>query len=109
MKKIIIKWIIFALVIMGTCYLPGVKVDNFAFAMLVAAILTAINVFIKPIIKFIAIPINIFSFGLFNFIINLGILYLVSFIIPQYNLNNFFSAFLSSIIIAVSYCLIKNI
>lgn len=109
MKKIIIKWIIFALVIMGTCYLPGVKVDNFAFAMLVAAILTAINVFIKPIIKFIAIPINIFSFGLFNFVINLGILYLVSFIIPQYNLNNFFSAFLSSIIIAVSYCLIKNI
>ena len=47
MKKLIIKWIIFAFIIMGICYLPGIKVDNFWFAMLVAAALTIINIFIK--------------------------------------------------------------
>ena len=51
MKKLIIKWILFALIIMGICYLPGIKVESFGFAMLVAAALTIVNIFIKPIIK----------------------------------------------------------
>jgi len=109
MKKLVIKWIVFALVIMGTCYLPGIQVENFAFAMLIAAILTVINVFIKPIIKLLAFPINLFTFGLFNLVINFGILYGVSYFIPQYSLDNVLSAFYASLIIAVSYTILKKI
>lgn len=108
MKKLIIKWIIFALIIMGTCYLPGIKVENFWFAMLIAAALTLANIFIKPILKLITFPINFFTFGLFNLVINFGILYGTSYIIPQYQLENLISAFFASIIISVSYFLIKN-
>lgn len=108
MKKLIIKWVIFALIIMGTCYLPGIKVDSFLFAMIVAAVLTLINTFIKPIIKLLAFPINLFSFGLFNLVINFGILYGISFLIPQYHIENYLSGFFASIIIAISYCIIKK-
>lgn len=108
MKKLIIKWIIFALIIMCTCYLPGIKVDNFWFAMVIAAALTIINTFIKPIIKLLAFPINLLTFGLFNLVINFGILYGISYFIPQYHIENYFSGFLASIIIAVSYCIIKK-
>ncbi|MBQ8459755.1 phage holin family protein [bacterium] len=109
MKKLIIKWIVFALVIMATCYLPGIKVENFAFAMLIAACLTLINVFIKPIIKLLALPINLFTFGLFNLVINFGILYGISYLIPQYALDNPLSAFYASLIIAISYSILKKI
>ena len=109
MKKIIIKWIIFALVIMATCYLPGIEVENFAFAMLIAAILTVINMFIKPLIKLLAFPINLFTFGLFNLLINFGILYGVAYFIPQYSLDNILSAFIASLIIAISYTILKKI
>ena len=109
MKKLIIKWILFALVIMGTCYLPGIKVENFAYAMLIAASLTIVNVFIKPIIKLIALPINILTFGIFNLAINFGILYGVSYFIPQYTLTEPLSAFIASIIIAIAYCILRKI
>lgn len=109
MKKLIIKWLIFAGIIMGTCYLPGVQVENFAFAMLVAFVLTVVNIFIKPIIKLLAFPINLFTFGLFNLVINFGILYGISYLIPQYRLDNVLSAFFASIIIAFSYCILKKI
>ena len=109
MKKLVIKWIIFSLVIMATCYLPGVKVENFAFAMLIAAILTIVNIFVKPIVKLIALPINLLTFGIFNFVINLGILYAISFFIPQYALTNVLSAFEASLIIAVSYTILKKV
>lgn len=109
MKKLIIKWLLFALIIMGICYLPGIKVENFGFAMLVAATLTIVNIFIKPIIKLLAFPINLFTFGLFNFVINFGILYGTAYIIPQFQLTNTLSAFIASIILAISYCILKKL
>ena len=109
MKKIIIKWLIFAGIIMATCYLPGIEVENFGCAMLVALVLTIINLFIKPIIKLLTFPINIFTFGIFNLLLNFAILYAVSLVIPQYALDNAFSAFIASIVIAVSYCILKKI
>ena len=109
MKKLIIKWIIFALVIMATCYLPGIQVENFWFAMLIAAILTLINLIIKPIIKLVTFPINLLTFGLFNLVINFGILYAVSYFIPQYALDDPLSAFIASLIIAIAYTVLKKI
>ena len=109
MKKLVIKWILFALVIMGTCYLPGIQVDSFWFAMLVAAVLTLVNLIIKPIIKLVTFPINLFTFGLFNLVINFAILYAVSYIVPQYSLNDPLSAFIASLVIAISYAILKKI
>ena len=109
MIKIIIKWLIFALVIMGTCYLPDIQVDNFAYAMLVAGLLTIINIFVKPIIKILAFPINFLTFGIFNLVINFGILYGASYLMPQYHINNLLSGFEASIIIAVAYFILKKI
>ena len=109
MKKLIIKWIIFALIIMGICYLPGLKVDSFWFAMLVAAIITIINIFIKPIVKLLTFPINLFTFGLFNLVINFGMLFGIAYFLPQFHMDNYLNGFLASIIIAVAYCILKKI
>ena len=109
MKKLIIKWVIFALVIMATCYLPGIQVENFWYAMLVAAVLTVVNVIFKPVIKLITFPINLFTLGLFNLVINFGILYAIGYFIPQYTLSNALSVFIASVIIAISYTFLKKI
>jgi len=109
MIMLIIKWLLFAGIIMGTCYLPGISVDGFQFAMLIAFVLTLINIFIKPLLKLIAFPLNLFTFGLFNLVINFGILYGVSYLIPQYHLENILSAFIASVIIAVVYVILKKV
>ena len=109
MIKLVIKWLIFAGIIMATCYLPGITVENFAFAMLIALILTVINIFIKPLLKLVTFPINMMTMGLFNLVINFGILYAISYFIPQYQINDILSGFIASVGIAIAYGLIKNI
>jgi len=108
MIKLIIKWVIFALIIMATCYLPGISVENFWFAMIIAAILTIINIFIKPIIKIIALPINLITLGLFNLVINFGILYATAYFMPQYTIDNLLNGFIASLIIAAAYTVLKK-
>ena len=109
MKKLIIKWVIFALIIMGICYFPELKVDSFWFAMLIAAVITLINIFIKPVVKLLTFPINLFTFGLFNLVINFAMLYGIAYFIPQFHMDNYLSGFLASIVIAISYCILKKI
>ncbi len=109
MTKLLIKWILFAGIIMATCYLPGISVENFAYAMLIALILTVVNIFVKPILKLVTFPINMLSCGLFNLVINFGILMAISYFIPQYEVHDLLSGFIASVGIAVSYCIIKGI
>ena len=109
MLKLIIKWLIFALIIMATCYLPGVKVDGFEYAMLIAAALTILNIFVKPLLKLIAFPLNVLTFGLFNFSINFVLLMLVAYFIPQYHLDNTFMAVIVSIILAFAFGILRRI
>ena len=107
--KLIIKWLLFAFVIMGTCYIPGISIESFFYAMLVAALITILYLFVKPIMKLIALPINLLSLGLFNLVINMALLYAVTYFIPQYKIASILSCFIASVIIAISYCFIKNI
>ena len=109
MVKLIVKWVIFALVIMGTCYLPGISVDGFPYAMLVAFVITLCNIFIRPVLKLVTFPINMLTFGLFNFVINFGILYAVSYFIPQYHFVDLVSCFWASVIIAFAYSIIRRV
>ncbi len=106
--KLLVKLFIFAIIIMGTCYLPGISIESFYYALLVAVLITIFNMFVKPIMKLVALPINMFSLGLFNLVINMGLLYAVTYFIPQYKITSLLSGFIASVIIAVSYSLIKN-
>lgn len=109
MIKLIIKWVLFACIIMATCYLPGVKVGGFGYAMLIAVVLSILNIFVKPLLKIIAFPLNVLTFGLFNFSINFVLVMLVAYFIPQYHLDNTFMAVIVSIILAFAFGIIRRI
>ena len=100
--KLIIKWLIFALVIMGTCYIPGISIDSFWYAIPIAAVITLLSIFVKPVLKFIAMPINMLTLGFFNLIINMCILYAAS------DFISILSGFIASIIIAIAFGIIKR-
>ena len=109
MLNMIIKWVLFAGVIMFTAWLiPGISVDNFWSAMLVCIVITAINVFLKPIVQFISMPVNFLTLGLFSFVINALLLWLAGYITPGFSVDGFLSALLGSIILAVFIGFIYN-
>ncbi len=107
---ILLKWVLFALAIMLTAWLiPGIEVDSFLSALLVVVIMALINTFIKPLIVFITLPINVITLGLFMLVINAVLFLLLGKISPGFEVNGFLSALLGSVIVTFLGTLISNI
>ena len=102
MLNILVKWILFAVVIIFTAWIiPGISVSNFASALLACIIIALINAFIRPIVQLISLPVNFLTLGLFSFVINALLLMLAGAITPGFEVKGFFSALLGSIILAI--------
>lgn len=81
--------------------LPGVKVDNFTTAFIVAVLLAVINTLIKPIILLLTLPINILSLGLFTFVINGLLVLLISNLVKGFTVENLWWAILFSLVVSI--------
>jgi putative membrane protein len=79
--------------------------DNFNVTLLGAifgsVFLGLVNVFIRPILLLLTLPINILSLGLFTLIINALMLWLTSLMIKGFDITSFGTAIIAAIIIAL--------
>ncbi len=99
--KTIGHWIISALAIIIAAYLlPGVTVTIVG-AFVLAVVLAIINIFIKPIIFILTLPINILTIGLFSFVINALLILLAASIVPGFAVSGFVSALLFAIVLSL--------
>jgi putative membrane protein len=70
--------------------------------LLAALLLGILNAFVRPILIFFALPLLIFTLGLFMLIINALLLYFVGFLLkPDFYVDGFGFAFLGALIISV--------
>ena len=100
--SIIFKWILSAIVIFLLSYLlPGITVQGFITALLVALILGFINAFIRPVLLLLTLPLNILTLGLFTFIINALLVMLTAAIVPGFQVASFWLALLFSILLSL--------
>jgi len=102
MIRITIKWFALTASIMVTSYLiDGISVDGISSALLAAAVLGILNVFLRPIALILTLPVNILSLGLFTFVINAFMLIITSRLIPGFNVNGFWAAITGSLLISI--------
>jgi putative membrane protein len=80
-----------------------ISYDNKLQNLIVAALLLGIlNAFVRPILMLIALPLLVFTLGLFTLVINALLLYLVSALLkPSFYVDSFGYAFLGALIISV--------
>lgn len=98
----LINWLASALVIIIASYLlPGVQVDSFMTALMVALVLGILNVFLKPLLILLTLPITILTLGLFTLVINALLILLVDVIVPGFTVDGFWWAILFSILITL--------
>ncbi len=98
---LLIRWIFFTLAILFVAWLvPGIFVENFQSAMLVTVIMALINIFIRPLIVFITLPINILTLGLFGLVVNALLFMLAGYIAPGFYVDGFLAAFLGSVVLS---------
>ena len=97
-----LRWISFALIIMFIAWVvPGINVAGFLNALIVAIVMAFINVFIKPALILVTLPINIVTLGLFTLVINALLFMFAGFIAPGFEVDGFFSAFIGALLLSI--------
>lgn len=81
--------------------LPGVRVDSLVTTLIVAIVLGVINVFLKPLLVLLTLPITIVTFGLFILVINAVLVLLVSTLVNGFHVDGFWWALLFSILVSL--------
>lgn len=100
--KTIIHWVVSALAILITAYvLPGVHVDGLVAALILAVVIGAINIFLRPILLFLTLPLTILTMGLFVLVVNAILIMLASYIVPGFMVDSFWWALLFGIVLAI--------
>lgn len=80
---------------------PGFKLAGIETAIVAAIVIGIVNTLIKPILQLIALPISILTFGIAAFLINVGLLYLTSKVIPGFIIASFTTAIMASIVLSL--------
>ena len=97
----LVHWLITALAIGVAAYLiPGIEVTLLG-AVVLAVVLGIINVFLKPIINLITLPINVVTLGLFSLVVNALLIMLAGMIVPGFSVDGFWPAFFFGIVVAL--------
>lgn len=99
----LIRFFLSGVAVFLTAYLlPGVHVEDFWYALLVAFVLALANIIVKPILIIFTIPITILTLGLFLLVINALIIMLVDALIdPGFTVDGFWWALLFSLILSI--------
>lgn len=102
MIALFLKWLGLALAIMFVGWvIPGITISNFVTALIAAVVIALINVFIKPALVFLTLPINILTLGLFILVINALLFMFVAYLVPGVQVNGFMSAFLGALLLSI--------
>lgn len=100
--KFLIHTLVQGIAIFLTAYLlPGVFLESYWTALLVAIVLGIVNATVKPLLFILTLPITLVTLGLFTFILNAIIILLVDALIPGFALGGFLNALLFSLLLSV--------
>ena len=66
-----------------------------------AVLLALVNTYLRPLVVLLTLPINILTLGLFTLIINAAMLKLVSWLIPAFHVEGFWTAVGGALVISI--------
>ncbi len=82
-------------------FLPGIHIDTFWTAIVVALVLAILNAIVKPILILLTLPLTILTLGLFLFVINAIIILMAGSFINGFSVDGFWWALLFSLLLSV--------
>ena len=106
MKAIVYVFTIAVTLLLISQYVPGILVENFYTAVVVAILWGILGLTVKPVLKLLTLPINIITLGLFSFILNALLFWFLATFVAGFHVYGFIAALEGSVILAiVAWCL----
>ena len=98
-----IRWISnVAALFVAAWLLSGVSYgDQWWTLLIAAAVFTLVNAFVKPLVTILSIPFIVVTLGIFYFLINVLMLYVTDWLVPDFELRTFWWAALAAVIVSV--------
>ncbi|WP_298779873.1 phage holin family protein [uncultured Polaribacter sp.] len=81
--------------------LTGVEVSGYTSAIIVAIVIAALNMIVRPLLIFFTLPATIVTFGLFIFVINAVIILLADKLVDGFAVSGFWIALLFSVLLSI--------
>jgi len=108
--KIILRWVGISCAVWVTSQIiAGVHVYPWYIAFVVGACIAIFNMFIKPIVSILTLPLNIITLGLFSLVINSAIFWYLGTIISGFSVDKFSTAFIGAILVSIISWIFKKI
>jgi len=102
MIKLLIVWLINALALIAVAYLmPGITVASFGAALVAALVLGLVNAFVRPILVLLTLPVTILTLGLFIFVLNGLLFWMVGTWLEGFEVGGFWPAVLGAILFSL--------
>lgn len=100
--RLLLGWAINAGVLLLLPYvIPAVHVKSFGTALLVALVLGLLNLVVRPVLVLLTLPITVLTLGLFLFVINGLMFWLVSRMLDGFEVTGFWWAVLAALVYSV--------
>jgi len=97
----LIKIMLSSVAVLFSAYLlPGVYVDSFFTAIVVALVLSIVNTFFRPLFILLTLPVTIFTFGLFLLAVNAFMIMLAGNLVDGFRVSGFWSALFFSFVLS---------
>ena len=102
MSRLLLSWLINALALIALPYVvPSVQVDGFGTALVAALLLGFVNTLIRPLLVLLTLPVTVLTLGLFIFVINGLLFWMVASFVEGFHVAGFWSAVLGAIVYAL--------
>lgn len=107
--RILLHWLVSAVAVLVAAYLlPGVDVDNFFVALVVAIVLGLANAILRPILLVLTLPITLLTLGFFALVINAVLVLFTSALVRGFDVHGFWWAMLFSVLLALVNAVLKS-
>ena len=112
--RLLLTWFINAAALFAVPYLMhSVSVDSAAAALIAALVLGLVNTLVRPVLVLLTLPVTVLSLGLFIFILNGFMFWLVAQVVDGFHVDSFWAAIGGALLYSViswalSTLLLKN-
>lgn len=109
--RIILHWLILSASVLATTYIvSGITLAPvYTTALVVGACLTLFNMFIKPIVSILTLPLNIVTLGLFSLVVNGLLFWFLGSVIKGFTVSTFSAAFVGAILVSIINWILRKV
>jgi putative membrane protein len=80
----------------------GITYGDEGWTLIVAAVVfTFVNMWLRPVVRLLSLPFIILTLGLFLLVVNVFMLYVTDWIVPQFEIHSFGAGFLGALVVSV--------